>query len=561
MKHLKSLPVFVFFSFCISCFDGSEQITCVQLDPLEKVFKEQMYFIENNDTAAVAKGETVSFQFVIRGVYPIKKLKIEVGDLKKESHRIPVNLKAFVGYIRAGRNTLVPSRDRLIPVSDLFPDQLIDEDYIDVPSLSNQPVWINFKIPRNAKAGIYEAKVIISGEVNGKRFKIEKPISTRVYDVELPEQSLWVTNWFYLNDNNLRYLNNNSPVEPFSDLYWDLVKILANKMRDYGQNVYRISPLTLCKYTLDGDDYTFDFSNFDKMVELFIQEGNLKRIEGSHIAYRLSNSQYAGMDDQFGVSVPENDTTFLTKPFNNDTTQNFISQFIPSLYKHLKNKGWDEMYCQHIGDEPSEGNVESYILIAKAVKEMMPDIKIIDAIHTRDVDDLIDIWVPLLNNFHSDFDFFQNKQEDGDELWYYTCLSPKGNYANRFMEQPLIQTRILHWINYKYNATGYLHWGLNWWEHYKSGEAAGIIENGGNIMPAGDSWIIYPGYRKVYGSIRFEAMRDGIADYELLKLLEKKYPQEAEKLAGTVVYRFDYYDNSIASFREKRIKLLELLSK
>jgi hypothetical protein len=64
----------------------------------------------------------------------------------------------------------------------------------------------------------------------------------------------------------------------------------------------------------------------------------------------------------------------------------------------------------------------------------------------------------------------------------------------------------------------------------------------------------------VYSSIRFEAARDGIADYELLKLLEKKDPVKAAQLASSIIRNYDHYDSSIASFRAKRVQLLEELS-
>ena len=52
----------------------------------------------------------------------------------------------------------------------------------------------------------------------------------------------------------------------------------------------------------------------------------------------------------------------------------------------------------------------------------------------------------------------------------------------------------------------------------------------GNTLPGGDSWIVYPDNGKLYGSIRLEAMRGGIADYTLLKMLEKKDPELAKEL-------------------------------
>jgi hypothetical protein len=538
-----------------SCAGESDTVLCVQLDPLEKVLKEQMFFVEKSDTAVAARGETLSYQFVVRSIFPIKNLRATVTELSNGEQRIPASLKAFVGYVRAGRRTPNPSRERLISASDMFPDPLIEEEAIDVASMSNQPLWFSFAVPQNVAAGGYTASVTFSGEENGKKFKITKPLVAKIYNVTLPEQSLWVTNWFSMGDYCLRQLNRGEPVAPYSERYWELGKVLANKMRDYGQNVYLISPLHLCRHSLSGTTYSFDFGNFDKTVELFMREGNLKLIEGGHLAGRTGD-----WSSPMGVSVPVTDSTFRTLSASNDTAKNFLAQFIPALHQHLQSKGWDSIYLQHIADEPIKENVSSYIQIANTVKQLMPGVKIVEANHSREVANAINVWVPQLDYYHSDYSFYRERQAQGDEVWFYTCLSPQGNYANRFLEQPLIQTRLLHWLNYRFGATGYLHWGLNYWSMNRDGESTHMNKEGGNTLPAGDSWIIYPAYGKVYGSIRLEAMRDGIADYALLQLLEEKHPAEAKELSRTVVYRLDHYDNNVAQFRRKRAKILQLLS-
>jgi len=539
---------------------SQDEVECFLIDPLEKILKEPIYLEDYSYTADVAKGETASFQFVIRSKYHIRDLKFEATDLTDGNQIIPVGLKAYVGYVYQGRSTPNPSKDRLISPSGFFPDPLLEIETIDVPAMSNQPIWINYTVPRTSKEGTYTANVTFSGRVNGKTFIINKQIKTKVYPVVLPEQTLWISNWFNTEENKLKLMNNNQPVVRYSERYWDLIRVLARKLRDYGQNVYYISPLGLCEFKISGTKFEIDFTNFDKTVEIFINQGNLKRIEGGHLGRRLSD-----WGSQFGISVPAIQNGFITHitlPLENETAKAFLSQFIPALAQHLKDKKWDKIYLQHIADEPIGANSSSYIAIANEVKKLAPDMVIIEANHSRDLQNTIQIWVPQLDYFHSDYSFYRARQEQGNEIWFYTCLNPQGNYANRFIELPLIQTRILHWINYRFNATGYLHWGLNEWNEDPYGEASAIAyDNEWEIvLPAGDMWIVYPAFGKLYSSIRFEAMRDGIADYGLLKLLEKAKPEVAIEMARTFVFDFDRYDNNVASFREKRRKLLNLLS-
>jgi len=60
-------------------------------------------------------------------------------------------------------------------------------------------------------------------------------------------------------------------------------------------------------------------------------------------------------------------------------------------------------------------------------------------------------------------------------------------------------------------------------------------------LPAGDSWLVYPKDGKLIDSIRYEAMRDGIADYELLSMLSARNPKAAMALAEKLILAFDRY--------------------
>ena len=82
---------------------------------------------------------------------------------------------------------------------------------------------------------------------------------------------------------------------------------------------------------------------------------------------------------------------------------------------------------------------------------------------------------------------------------------------------------------------------------------------GPSYLPAGDPWIVYPGKDAPLDSIRFEAMRDGIADYELLCLLAEENPDAARRLVGQHVLDFDRYETDVATFRVARRELLQLV--
>lgn len=169
-----------------------------------------------------------------------------------------------------------------------------------------------------------------------------------------------------------------------------------------------------------------------------------------------------------------------------------------------------------------------------------------------------DVWVPQLGRFNKTLDHMLRRLAQGKEVWIYTCLFPNGEYPNRFVDYPLIKTRVLHWMNFRWGFTGYLHWGFNHWR----GDPLKDLEpphGGSTFLPPGDAWIVYPGDRCLLDSIRHEAMRDGVEDYELLRLLAEKDPGKAESLAKTVVRSFTDYARDAKTLRQVRLELLEML--
>jgi len=100
-----------------------------------------------------------------------------------------------------------------------------------------------------------------------------------------------------------------------------------------------------------------------------------------------------------------------------------------------------------------------------------------------------------------------------------------GALMNKTVDVPLIDTRLMHWLNYRYQLKGYLHWGFNAWTD-DPWEAPGLHR--------GDGWHVYPKRDGLLDSLRWEQMRDGLQDYECLWLLEDKIRQIAASLSPQV---------------------------
>lgn len=561
MKHIFYLLVITLFTSCANSLRVEDEVSFAQVDPFLKVFRESNFFPEFNQLVDVAAGEHATFQFAVRSGKAIKQLTAEVISLSdEEGNQLADCQIGFVEYVRVGRETPDKAKDAVASLSHYYPDPIITKSSYDVVRDVTQPIWVTIAIPHDTKPGEYKGTFKIKGQIADTPFSLEKEIGINVYPVQLETPSLWVTNWHTTAPDMMRKFNSGKDVELYSDLYWSMIEELAKKMKDCYQNVVLISPLEHIIFIEKEGLYSFDYTHFDKMVGIFDQAGVLKMMEGGHIATRMGL-----WDSQFGALVPEMEDgkKILNKYLiSSEKAQNFYKQFMPALMQHLREKKWGDLYAQHIANEPTSNNMKSYIEIARFVKQQCPDIKIIEACHTHDLEDILDIWVPQLNFYKEGYDFYCDRQKQGDEVWFYTCLAPQGNFTNRFIELPTIKTRLIHWLNFRYGATGYLHWGLNYW--YSDDpfvETTQMNRESGNTLPGGDGWMVYPENGKLYGSIRLEAMRDGIADYTLLKMLERKKPELAKELCRLNVYDWSLYDTESDHFRSIRRQILKELSK
>ncbi len=86
---------------------------------------------------------------------------------------------------------------------------------------------------------------------------------------------------------------------------------------------------------------------------------------------------------------------------------------------------------------------------------------------------------------------------------------------------------------------------------------------GGDLrLPAGDDAIVYPDPANdgVFPSIRLEAMREGIEDYELLMVAAQKDRARTEALVQKVMPGFTEYVRDVPKFRGYEKELLEIAS-
>lgn len=113
------------------------------------------------------------------------------------------------------------------------------------------------------------------------------------------------------------------------------------------------------------------------------------------------------------------------------------------------------------------------------------------------------------------------KEKIKGPLTWYVCWFP--DKLNHFINSPLMESRLTGWYSYYMGLNGFLRWDYALW-------TSKPFENISYKYPrwkAGDMFFVYPGKdMKPVRSIRWENLRFGIQDQEIMKMAEKKIGRE-----------------------------------
>lgn len=138
-----------------------------------------------------------------------------------------------------------------------------------------------------------------------------------------------------------------------------------------------------------------------------------------------------------------------------------------------------------------------------------------------------DWYCPLSRDY--DPDLSGRLRKDGKQVWWYVCCIPKYPYANfASYEYPPVDTRILGWQTFLYRVDGLLYWHVNNWnDNQKNLNPSDTFfpdwdTHSGLLHMPGDGILLYPTKDGIVPSIRLARIRDGIEDYEWLKLAARK---------------------------------------
>jgi len=462
-----------------------------------------------------AQGETASGQIVVRPSADVT-VRASCTGLTGPAGQIPASRLRlqWVRRIEISRNSADIPKDELIaeaPAS--IPDPFWEGDTVAAKAGAAQALWIEADIPDDAAAGRYDGVIrLAAGDVSA-----DAPISLRVFGFRMPsERHQQVTNWF-------TFPGAGMSVKPDSDEYWALARRFAETLVRHRQTCF-MTHLSLISTTYSrAEGFRCDFTRLDRWAATFLGAG-MERME----LFQAGRAT-AGVDNRESRTEPADLAVTVKDSGVKLTAEQKLRGVLQQLEKHIRAKGWVGKVMIHIADEPFVHTVPSYRAVARIVHEAAPSLRIIEAVEATGFGDAIDVLVPKLSHLNLWYPYFRDAHSQGRELWFYTCCHPQGRYPNRFLDQPLVKARALHWIQYLYGLDGFLHWGLNWFADGVDPYSEEGISQG---LPLGDRAVLYPGKGGYVGSLRLSAMRDGLQDYEYLWTLEQRIAAIKKRLGA-----------------------------
>jgi hypothetical protein len=445
-------------------------------------------------TLSGARREVVSGQAVFRPQSGVAAAQASLSDLKhRGSAAILPATTAQLQWVRSiaiTRNSDIPADERVAQAPASIPDPFWEEPAIPITAGQAQALWIELRVPEDAAAGDYDGQLTVKAD--GSLCSL--PVSVHVWDFALPaRQHLSVVNWWRFPGTGFE---DHGPDD------WDLLRRFARFLVEHGQTDLQTE---LSRIRESGDarqGYSHDTSRLERYAETAFGAG-IRQIHLHSVGRRTAD---------------------ILNPLARVEAAEPNLRRLAAWEKAIERRGWQRRFVVSIVDEPFIFYEDSYSAVVDRVHQAAPSVRCLEAVEAEYLGKL-DVYVPKLSHLSMWYPRFDQARKDGAELWYYVCCHPLGRYPNRFLDQSLLKARVLFWIHYLYNLDGYLHWGLN---HYAGDPYTqeGISKD----LPLGDRAIVYPGKQGLIGSLRLSTQRDGIQDYEYMRVLEERLRQVKDQV-------------------------------
>ncbi|MDY7009874.1 MAG: DUF4091 domain-containing protein [Planctomycetota bacterium] len=302
----------------------------------------------------------------------------------------------------------------------------------------------------------------------------------------------------------------------------------------------------LLKINKSGDKWRYDFTGLEGVLAHMVEKGlKFNIFSPSFWSEPVLNFVLTPLLAEFAYLGDE--------IFTSDEFERRVRELLESYVVYLEEKGWlGHAFC-YIWDEPqSRSSLDHCERMAEMVKEVCSSMRRFLACGyatPRDVKG-IDIWSPHLGEYLRDEEQYRAAMEAGEEVWWYVSNSPNYPYPTLFVDFPAVAHRIIWWMTWKYGLGGFVYWNVSAWHYagtenfhedpqkrwpnapWKTTMFADAEGNARKGTANGAGQLIYPWPDGPTPSLRLAVIRDGLQDYEYLRLLREGIDQLKLKTGG-----------------------------
>jgi len=491
----------------------------------------------------VARNDTAAFQIILNSDRPysvsIGRGEWYIDSMYTNLHSEPERLRLSVVApfeVELNIEEFVTDDDGIKKA-----DILLNSDVRD--SLPNTPtaVWCEVRVPKDAPMGEYNIEVSLFSSLYASDeilvSKLSLPLT--VYPVEIPsyrDRSFYLDLWQH-SSNIARHYD----VKLWSDEHFAVIEKVVDSLArlgqksitvcaseipwsgqgcykdvSYGGNMFEYSIIGITK-TIDGD-FTYDYSKMQRYIDICTEDGISGDIEvfglvncwvrrelGEPIVDYVEPIRLRYLDEADGT-------------FKYVTERGIVEDYIRSLERYFVETNQISR-VRIAADEPAD--IEKYKASLTAIRSLAPSFRFKTAINhaefIEEFGDVIDDFVPYIYCVCDKFDVlkeYQRKLNNKRFLWYVCCGEGRPNTQLR---QDLTESRMIGAMNYHLGFDGFLRWAYTIWPRDPRSDLRY------SPFQCGDTAFVYPAYNgDVLLSLRYKGLDRGIADYELLRLLDEK---------------------------------------
>lgn len=479
----------------------SAQLAAVSTESLSNLRADISDF-KNSDGATI-DAKTVETRVV--GYVPVERAAaVFEGPWINENSYAGIDEIAADRYLSGDRNP------------DLVADPLLERDEITVPAYRAQPLWISFRPPIETPPGEYNGTIALEADNHDPTtFAVTLDVRN-VPPPDLKDGRFHLDVWFQPDAVAAEH-----DIERWSGEHWQLLQAYFDDLASAGQRVI-LTPIvdrpwavpwldnewhsqtaagyeSLVKWYYDGE-WTFNFERFDRFIETALTCGIGPTIGAySMLTFRAPQRlSYYNEDNEFIVEETE---------AGSERWKEAWTAFLRAFVAHLKEHGWLEQTYLSFDERPPEQMEDALSLVTEVAPEFEDRIQIAGS---DEVEPLADDLSVLYQYLPLDDELIQDRRCDGRLTTFYVCVTP--SHPNTFAFSPAVESRMLPWIVAHNDLDGFLRWAYNSWpsDPFKNPVYRGT---------QGGEYLVYPGDEGPISSIRWELLREGIEEYELVAML------------------------------------------